>query len=156
MFDPTDKCKLLQKALFDCHQHQTNQFDEEFYAKVMGEYSDITKELNSEQLEGEEIYNRNITLEEVEGDIARLKPGKSPGPDMFPTDLFIQPGYTLRSALHRLLSMSWEEGKNARNMEVGRHEIPTEGREDRLLFPQLISTDKSHFMCSENSRKDHH
>ena len=111
VFDPTDKCKLLQEAFFDCHQHQTNQFDEEFYAKVMGEYSDITSELNSEQLEGEEIYNRNITLEEVEGAIARLKPGKSPGPDMFPTDLFIQAGDTLRSALHRLLSMSWKEGK---------------------------------------------
>ena len=44
------------------------------------------------------IYTRNITLEEVEGVIARSKTGKSPGPDMFPTDLFIQAGDTLRSA----------------------------------------------------------
>ena len=30
---------------------------------------------------------------------------------MFPTDLFIQAGDASRSVLHRLLSMSWEEGK---------------------------------------------
>ena len=110
VFDPEDKCKLLQEAFFDCHEHQTDQFDEESYEMVMGEYGNVTAELNSEQGEDNELYNRSITLEEVEGAIARLKPGKSPGPD-FPTDLFIQAGDIMRSAQHKLLSMPWEKGK---------------------------------------------
>ena len=111
VFDSVGKCNLLQKAFFDCHQHQSDQFDDEFYKKVMGEYSDIAAELDSKQEEDKEIYNRDITLEEVEGAIARLKSGKSPGPDLFTTDLFIQAGDMMRSALHKLLSMSWEEGE---------------------------------------------
>ena len=111
MFDSVEKCNLLQKAFFDCHQHQSDQLVDEFYKKVMGEYSDIAAELDSKQEEGKEIYNRDITLEEVEGAIARLKSGKSPGPDLFTTDLFIQAGDMMRSALHKLLSMSWEEGE---------------------------------------------
>ena len=58
----------------------------------------------------EELYNRDITLDEVEGAISRLKKGKAPGPDMYPTDLFIQGGDNLRSAIHTLFSMSWKEG----------------------------------------------
>ena len=79
----------------------------------MGEYSDIAAELDSKQEEDKDkgIYNRDITLEEVEGAIARLKSGKSPGPDLFTRDLFIQAGDLMRSALHKLLSMSWEEGE---------------------------------------------
>ena len=57
----------------------------------------------------EELYNRDITLEEVEGAISRLKSGKAPGPDMYPTDLFIQDDDNMRSAIHRLFSISWKE-----------------------------------------------
>ena len=111
VFDPMDKCTMLQKAFFDCQQQQNDQFDSDFYAEVMESYNNILTELDSECPEGnEELYNRSITLEEAEDAISRLKPGKAPGPDMFPTDLFIQAGDVMRSALHKLFSMSWEEG----------------------------------------------
>ena len=49
-------------------------------------------------------------FEEIEWAIAKLRPGKAPGPDTFPTDLFIQAGDTMRAAIHRLFSLSWKEG----------------------------------------------
>ena len=97
----------------------------------MDVYSNITAGLESKQQEDEKLYNRGITLEEIEGAIARLKSGKSPGPDAFPTDLFIQAVDMMRSALHKLRSMSWEEGKlpeiwkSADVKSYGRHESPT-------------------------------
>ena len=66
VFDSVEKCNLLQKAFFDCHQHQSDQFDDEFYQKVMGEYNDIAAEIDSKQEIDKEIYNRDITLEEIE------------------------------------------------------------------------------------------
>ena len=55
VFDPEDKCKRLQEAFFDCREHQTDQINEEFYEKVMGEYGNITAELDSEQEEDNKL-----------------------------------------------------------------------------------------------------
>ena len=85
-----------------------DQFDKGFYNQIMSDYTDIVSTMSTEG--DEELYNRDITLDEVEGAISRLKKGKAPGPDMYPTDLFIQGGDNLRSAIHTLFSMSWKEG----------------------------------------------
>ena len=65
----------------------------------MASFTDITTKLRTE------LYNRGISLDEVEG----MKTGKASGPNVYPTDLFIQAGDTIRSAIHRLFSMSWKE-----------------------------------------------
>ena len=58
----------------------------------------------------EQIYYRDITLEEVEGVISKLKSGKAGGPDIFPPDIFIQSGDNMRTVIHRLFGRSWDEG----------------------------------------------
>lgn len=76
IFDQSMKCSLLQSVFFDCYQKDNNQFDRSFYDQIMSSYTDIIFTLNTE--DDEELYNRDITLEEVEGAISRLKRGKAP------------------------------------------------------------------------------
>ena len=109
VFETTNKCKLLIEVFFDSYaRHEDNQFDKDFFDNIMSSYRDIIADFN---VEGEDkIFNRDITLEEVEGAISKLKTGKAAGPDTFPPDLFIQAGDNMRTAIHRLFSMSWDEG----------------------------------------------
>ena len=79
---------ILPKNFFDCHMQSNDEFDREFYDGVMESYANITAELSAGKADNEEVYNRNISLEEVEVAILRLKLGEAPGPNTFPTDLF--------------------------------------------------------------------
>ena len=65
----------------------------------MFRYTDIISTLRTE--DDKELYNRYITLDEVEEAISRLKSRKTPTLDMYPTDLFIQGGENMRAAIHR-------------------------------------------------------
>ena len=58
----------------------------------------------------EETINIDIMIEEVDWAIAKLRPGKAPGPDTFPTDLFIQAGDTVRAAIHRYVACHGKRG----------------------------------------------
>ena len=67
---------------------RNDEFDREFYDKVMASYANITAELSAGNADHEEVYNRSISLEEVEVAILWLKLGEAPGPNTFPTDQF--------------------------------------------------------------------
>ena len=74
----------------------------------MSSYRDIVTDINANG--DEQIYYRDITLEEVEGVISKLKSGKAGGPDTLPPDIFIQSGDNMRTAIHMLFCRSWDEG----------------------------------------------
>ena len=78
----------LPKNFFDCHMQSNDKFDREFYDWVMASYANIKAELREGNADHEEVYNKNISVEEVEVAILRLKLGEAPGPNTFPTDLF--------------------------------------------------------------------
>ena len=96
---------MPQEAFFqDSHNAD---FDKNFFDKVINSYQTIIS--TEEEQKKEETINIDIMFEDVERAIAKLRPGKAPGPDTFPTDLFIQAGDTTRAAIRRLFSLSWKE-----------------------------------------------
>ena len=108
VFGEEEKCKVSQEAFFQDSQQNNADFDKNFFDKVINSYQTI---ISTEEEQKEEApTNIDIMFEVVERAIAKLRSGKAPGPDTFPTDLFIQAGDTTRVAIRRLFSLSWKEG----------------------------------------------
>lgn len=74
----------------------------------MEKYINITL---SEEVEEEGYMNEEISRDELEGSIAKLKKNSAPGPDNIFTELIINAGDSLISTLLYIFNKSIEEGR---------------------------------------------
>ena len=78
---------------------------------VMGEY--ITMTLSDD--EGEEDYsNKEISMDELEGAVSRLKIDSAPGPDNIFSKLLINADITVLDFLLQFFIKSWKEKYNGK------------------------------------------
>jgi hypothetical protein len=70
IFEENSKAIELEETFFKGKHLNINQFDENFYDEVMGEY--ITMTLSDDEGE-EDYYNKEISMDELEGAVSRLK-----------------------------------------------------------------------------------
>ena len=72
----------------------------------MGEY--ITMTLSDD--EGDDYYNKEISMDELEGAVSRLKIDSAPGPDNILSKLLINADKTVLDFLLQIFIKSWKEG----------------------------------------------
>ena len=73
----------------------------------MGEY--ITMTLSDDEGE-EDYYNKEISMDELEGAVSRLKIDSAPGPDNIFSKLLINADITVLDFLLQIFIKSWNEG----------------------------------------------
>ncbi|CAG2210033.1 unnamed protein product [Mytilus edulis] len=70
LFEEEDKEKILEDTFFKGNHLNANNFDNDFYTEIMEKYINITL---SEEVEEEGYMNEEISRDELEGSIAKLK-----------------------------------------------------------------------------------
>ncbi|VDI38794.1 Hypothetical predicted protein [Mytilus galloprovincialis] len=70
LFEEEDKEKILKDTFFKGNHLNANNFDNDFYTEIMEKYINITL---SEEVEEEGYMNEEISRDELEGSIAKLK-----------------------------------------------------------------------------------
>ncbi|VDI43508.1 Hypothetical predicted protein [Mytilus galloprovincialis] len=108
LFEEEDKEKILEDTFFKGNHLNANNFDNDFYTEIMEKYINITL---SEEVEEEGYMNEEISRDELEGSIAKLKKNSAPGPDNIFTELIINAGDSLISTLLHIFNKSIEEGR---------------------------------------------
>ena len=107
LFEEPEKGDELEQTFFKGKHLKLESFDNEFYKEIMRKYAEIT--MTEDEME-EEYYNNVITMDELEGAIARLKKESAPGPDCIFTNLILNAGESMISAILYLFNKSWKEG----------------------------------------------
>ncbi len=107
VFEESQKAKELEETFFKGKHLKTKDFDDQFYQEIMREYSEITL---ANETPGNEIYNEDISLDELEGAIFKLKKDTAPGPDSIFSTLIINAGHSLIETLLNIINKSWKEG----------------------------------------------
>ena len=107
IFEENSKAIELEETFFKGKHLNINQFDENFYDEVMGEY--ITMTLSDDEGE-EDYYNKEISMDELEGAVSRLKIDSAPGPDNIFSKLLINADITVLDFLLQIFIKSWNEG----------------------------------------------
>jgi hypothetical protein len=105
IFEENSKAIELEEAFFKGNHLNINQFDENFYNEVMGEY--ITMTLSDEEGE-DDYYNKEISMDELEGAVSRLKIDSAPGPDNIFSELLINADKTVLDFLLQIIIKSWK------------------------------------------------
>ena len=101
IFEENSKAIELEETFFKGKHLNINQFDENFYEEVMGEY--ITSTLSDNEGE-DDYYNKEISWDELEGAVSRLKIDSAPGPDNIFSKLLINADITVLDFLLQILS----------------------------------------------------
>lgn len=107
IFEENSKAIELEKTFFKGKHLNINHFDEHFYDEMMGEY--ITMTLSDDEGE-DDYYNKEISMDELEGAVSRLKIESAPGPDNIFSKLLINADKTVLDFLLQIFNKSWKEG----------------------------------------------
>ncbi|MEW8548699.1 MAG: reverse transcriptase family protein, partial [Candidatus Thiodiazotropha sp.] len=110
VFDPVEKCKVLQEVFFGGKHLEQEDFDDTVKVEVERKVQDIAKQPSTGS-DDTDYLNRDITEEETEAALQNLPKGKAPGCDQIYTDILSAAGPELKQAIHCLFCKSWREGK---------------------------------------------
>ena len=107
IFEPKEKCKVLQEVFFGGKHIEKEDFDDVFKEEIEQEYSSKTK-YNIVDGENDSFLNRPINIRETEAAIQSLKANKAPGQDGIYTNFLKEGGDGLVKAIHNIFHESWE------------------------------------------------
>jgi hypothetical protein len=117
IFEENSKAIELEETFFKGKHLNINQFDQKFYDEVVGEY--ITMTLSDDEGE-DDYYSKEISMDELEGAVSRLKIDSAPGPDNIFSKLLYQCRYNsfgfstinfYQKLERRILTQIMEKGK---------------------------------------------
>ncbi|CAC5373211.1 unnamed protein product [Mytilus coruscus] len=140
IFNNEGKVELLQKIFFGGNHLIPDTFDKEFYDKINKEYIELNnnyKENNGtdQQRDG---FDREISKDQVEAAIWRLRTWTAPGPDQQFAEFFKHAGEKFTEAIVTMMNIIWQKG-----------EIPTEWKMADVKF--LRKPGKTSYMYYSSS-----
>ena len=110
IFEPKEKCKVLQEVFFDGKHIEKENYDDVFKEKIEHEYEGLKTKDNLADEEKDSFLNRPPDIRETEAAIQSLKANKASGPDEIYTNLLKEGGDELVKAIHNLFHKSWQKG----------------------------------------------
>ncbi|MEW8546772.1 MAG: reverse transcriptase family protein, partial [Candidatus Thiodiazotropha sp.] len=110
IFDPKEKCKILEDVFFGGKHLEEEKFDDNLKTEVEETVAEIVRQQCLDSSDMLQFLNRDITEEETEAALQGLLKGKAPGSDLIYTDLLLSAGDELRKAIHYLFFKSWKAG----------------------------------------------
>ena len=109
IFEPKEKCKVLQEVFFGRKHIEKEKFDDVFKEEIEQEYEGLKTKDDIADEEKDSFLNRPLDIRETEAAIQSLKANKAPGPDEIYTNLLKEGGDELVKAIHKLFHKSWKK-----------------------------------------------
>ena len=126
VFDSRNKKEMLREIFFGgkcLNKHDS--FDKDFCEKINEEYATINEKLaeDANDISYKEGFGREITTEDIESAIFRLKTGTAPGPDNHYSEFFKNAEEIFIKAMEVMMNIGWRKG-----------ELPSEWKTARVKF----------------------
>jgi hypothetical protein len=95
------------------HLNKHDSFDKDFCEKINKEYATINEKLaeDANDISYKEGFGREITTEDAESAIFRLKTGTAPGPDNHYSEFFKNAGENFIKAMEVMMNIGWRKGE---------------------------------------------